>query len=66
MLQELDWPADQWKPTKQGRLSRGSRCTDDEVDFRFVPGPALSKKLIASVSAHSERGKHLEAFFGRM
>ncbi|MFG3495961.1 tyrosine-type recombinase/integrase [Streptomyces sp. NPDC047928] len=38
--------------------------TDDEIDFRYVPGPKLSQALIEAVRAHGRRGEHLEAFFG--
>ncbi|NUL02445.1 hypothetical protein HRW07_04130 [Streptomyces lunaelactis] len=38
--------------------------TDDEIDFRFVPGPKLAKQLITSVGNQGERGRHLKAFFG--
>ncbi|WP_335971633.1 hypothetical protein [Streptomyces sp. CA2R106] len=38
--------------------------TDDEVDFRYVPEPALARALITAVAAQSSRGEHLEAFFG--
>lgn len=38
--------------------------TDDEIDFRFVPGPKLAKKLITAVGAQGVRGQHLKAFFG--
>ncbi len=38
--------------------------TDDEIDFRFVPGPALAKKLIAACGEQGARGHHLKAFFG--
>ncbi|SOD76263.1 hypothetical protein SAMN06272781_4089 [Streptomyces sp. 1222.2] len=38
--------------------------TDDEIDFRFVPGPKLAKALINAVGEQSERGRHLMAFFG--
>ncbi|WP_406730412.1 tyrosine-type recombinase/integrase [Streptomyces sp. NBC_01794] len=38
--------------------------TDDEIDFRFVPGPKQAKKLIDAVGAQGERGRHLRAFFG--
>ncbi|MFI1826612.1 tyrosine-type recombinase/integrase [Streptomyces sp. NPDC020412] len=38
--------------------------TDDEIDFRFVPGPKLAKKLITAVGELGERGRHLKAFFG--
>ncbi|WP_399927007.1 tyrosine-type recombinase/integrase [Streptomyces kanamyceticus] len=38
--------------------------TDDEIDFRFVPGPKLARKLIEAVGAQGKRGRHLMAFFG--
>lgn len=38
--------------------------TDDEIDFRYVPGPALARGLIKAVSTSSPRGAHLAAFFG--
>ncbi|MEU3691937.1 hypothetical protein [Streptomyces narbonensis] len=38
--------------------------TDDEIDFRYVPGPALARKLIDAVEAQGDRGRHLKAFFG--
>ncbi|MGC5345106.1 site-specific integrase [Streptomyces sp. DT24] len=38
--------------------------TDDEVDFRYVPGPALARKLIGAVGAQGDRVRHLKAFFG--
>lgn len=38
--------------------------TDDEIDFRYVPGPALAKKLIDAVGTQGERGKHLKASSG--
>ncbi|MGP3990674.1 tyrosine-type recombinase/integrase [Streptomyces sp. 3N207] len=38
--------------------------TNDEVDFRFVPGPALARRLIAAAGALGRRGQHLHAFFG--
>ncbi|MGW8377850.1 site-specific integrase [Streptomyces sp. ODS28] len=37
---------------------------DDEIDFRWVPGPELARSLIAAVRAIGPRGEHLEAFFG--
>ncbi|MFC5719850.1 tyrosine-type recombinase/integrase [Streptomyces gamaensis] len=40
--------------------------TDEEVDFRFVPGPKLAKALIQAVRDQGTRGEHLEAFFGCM
>ncbi|WP_103545313.1 site-specific integrase [Streptomyces sp. SM1] len=38
--------------------------TDDEIDFRYVPGPALARSFIDAVRATGTRGKHLAAFFG--
>ncbi|WP_432129553.1 hypothetical protein [Streptomyces sp. bgisy082] len=38
--------------------------TDDEIDFRYVPGPALARKLIDAVGEQGVRGRHLKAFFG--
>ncbi len=38
--------------------------TDDEIDFRFVPGPKLAKALIDAVGEQGARGRHLMAFFG--
>ncbi|MFF4438260.1 tyrosine-type recombinase/integrase [Streptomyces sp. NPDC001621] len=38
--------------------------TDDEIDFRFVPGPKLAKGLIDAVGEQGARGRHLMAFFG--
>ncbi|MFD3525039.1 tyrosine-type recombinase/integrase [Streptomyces sp. NPDC058653] len=38
--------------------------TDDEVDFRYVPGPNLARELLAAVNAQGPRGEHLHAFFG--
>lgn len=37
--------------------------TDDEVDYRYVPGPELTSKLLEAVKAQGERGEHLSAFF---
>ncbi|GAA4910313.1 site-specific integrase [Streptomyces coeruleoprunus] len=39
-------------------------ATSDEVDFRYVPGPRLSRDLIAGVAQQGPRGEHLETFFG--
>ncbi|MFC9910437.1 tyrosine-type recombinase/integrase [Streptomyces sp. NPDC127197] len=38
--------------------------TDDEIDFRFVPGPKLAKALIDAVGEQGARGRNLMAFFG--
>ncbi|MEU5186827.1 hypothetical protein AB0G83_06685 [Streptomyces klenkii] len=37
---------------------------DDEVDFRFVPGPRLSRRTITATGDQGHRGRHLRAFFG--
>ncbi|MER8028744.1 site-specific integrase [Streptomyces bauhiniae] len=38
--------------------------TDAEIDFRYVPGPALARRLIDAVGVQGVRGRHLKAFFG--
>ncbi|MFD4556605.1 hypothetical protein ACFWP5_20215 [Streptomyces sp. NPDC058469] len=38
--------------------------TDDEIDFRFVPGSKLARAFIDAVGEQGERGRHLMAFFG--
>ncbi|MEU5001027.1 site-specific integrase [Streptomyces sp. NPDC021622] len=38
--------------------------TDDEIDFRYVPGPALARSFLKAVRDSGRRGRHLEAFFG--
>ncbi|MEV0526782.1 site-specific integrase [Streptomyces sp. NPDC050439] len=38
--------------------------TDDEIDFRYVPGPALARSFLKAVRGSGPRGRHLEAFFG--
>lgn len=38
--------------------------TDDEIDFRYVPGPALARSFIEAVRNTGSRGQHLAAFFG--
>ncbi|GAA4657395.1 site-specific integrase [Streptomyces chumphonensis] len=38
--------------------------TEDEIDFRYVPGPALARRLIHAVRDSGPRGRHLAAFFG--
>lgn len=40
--------------------------TDDEVDFQYVPGPELARRLLDAVQAQGSRGEHLHAFFGCM
>lgn len=47
-----------------GKVDWKAPETDDEIDFRFVPGPHLAKRLIAAAGEQGERGKHLRAFFG--
>ncbi|WP_331445127.1 site-specific integrase [Streptomyces xanthochromogenes] len=36
----------------------------DEVDFRYVPGPRLVRRLLSAVAEQGTRGEHLETFFG--
>ncbi|MFF2651689.1 tyrosine-type recombinase/integrase [Streptomyces sp. NPDC058045] len=38
--------------------------TDDEIDFRYVPDPAMARSLLTAVRNTGTRGQHLEAFFG--
>ncbi|MFE2181118.1 tyrosine-type recombinase/integrase [Streptomyces sp. NPDC059455] len=38
--------------------------TDDEIDFRYVPGPALARSFLKAIRDAGPRGEHLEAFFG--
>ncbi|MFK4184702.1 tyrosine-type recombinase/integrase [Streptomyces sparsogenes] len=47
-----------------GKVDWKAPETDDEVDFRFVPGPRQAKALISAVGAQGQRGGHLRAFFG--
>ncbi len=37
---------------------------DDEIDFRYIPGPALARELIDPVGEQNDHGRHLKAFFG--
>ncbi|WP_329456764.1 tyrosine-type recombinase/integrase [Streptomyces sp. NBC_01497] len=37
---------------------------DDEIDFRYVPGPKQTASLIAAVREQGTRGEHLAPFFG--
>ncbi|MEV5607132.1 tyrosine-type recombinase/integrase [Streptomyces sp. NPDC052225] len=37
---------------------------DDEIDFRYVPGPSQARALLGAVRDSGPRGKHLHAFFG--
>lgn len=39
-------------------------ASSDEVDFRYVPGPKLARKLLDAVAQQGPRGRHLLAFFG--
>lgn len=39
-------------------------AVEDEVDFRYVPGPRQARSLIQAVKEQGPRGEHLEAFFG--
>ena len=47
-----------------GKVDWKAPETDDEIDFRFVPGPGQAKALITAVGAQGQRGGHLRAFFG--
>lgn len=38
--------------------------SDDEIDFRFVPGPEVARALLGAVRDSGTRGAHLHAFFG--
>ncbi|SDK79210.1 tyrosine-type recombinase/integrase [Streptomyces indicus] len=38
--------------------------TDDEIDFRYVPGPALARALLGAIRDTGARGEHMHAFFG--
>ncbi|MET9253714.1 tyrosine-type recombinase/integrase [Streptomyces sp. NPDC003717] len=40
--------------------------TDDEVDFQYVPGPALARRLLEAVGECGPRGGYLTAFFACM
>lgn len=37
---------------------------DDEIDFRYVPGPDVTRALLGAVRDSGARGAHLHAFFG--
>ncbi|MCQ4042983.1 tyrosine-type recombinase/integrase [Streptantibioticus rubrisoli] len=37
--------------------------SDDEIDFRYVPGPDVARALLGAVRDSGPRGKHLHAFF---
>ncbi|MEZ0064272.1 hypothetical protein ABIA32_000250 [Streptacidiphilus sp. MAP12-20] len=38
--------------------------SDDEIDFRYIPGPAVARALLGAFRDSGPRGKHLHAFFG--
>ncbi|MEU4925120.1 tyrosine-type recombinase/integrase [Streptomyces yokosukanensis] len=38
--------------------------SDDEIDFRYVPGPKVARELLGAVRDSGPRGEHLHAFFG--
>jgi integrase len=38
--------------------------SDDEIDFRYVPGPDRARALLGAVRDSGPRGEHLHAFFG--
>ncbi|MYW14250.1 tyrosine-type recombinase/integrase [Streptomyces sp. SID2955] len=38
--------------------------SDDEIDFRYVPGPDVARALLGAVRDSGPRGEHLHAFFG--
>ncbi|MFC9613905.1 tyrosine-type recombinase/integrase [Streptomyces sp. NPDC056938] len=38
--------------------------SDDEIDFRYVPGPSKARSLLGAVRDSGPRGAHLHAFFG--
>ncbi|MFD9486966.1 tyrosine-type recombinase/integrase [Streptomyces sp. NPDC059991] len=38
--------------------------SDDEIDFRYVPGPSKARALLGAVRDSGPRGEHLHAFFG--
>lgn len=46
------------------RISWSPPPTDDEIDFRYVPDPRLTRSLIQAVKDQGPRGEHLETFFG--
>ncbi|MGF2210543.1 site-specific integrase [Streptomyces albidoflavus] len=46
------------------RLDIAAPEVDDEIDFRYVPGPRLARQLIAAVGRQGSRGEFLSAFFG--
>ncbi|SCD49164.1 hypothetical protein GA0115251_109535 [Streptomyces sp. TverLS-915] len=46
------------------RLDSTPPDVDDEIDFRYVPGPALARRLIHAVQQQGARGDFLSTFFG--
>ncbi|MGX9922009.1 site-specific integrase [Streptomyces sp. NPDC002248] len=46
------------------RLDSTPPDVEDEIDFRYVPGPALARRLIRAVQQQGERGDFLSTFFG--
>ncbi|WP_097865511.1 tyrosine-type recombinase/integrase [Streptomyces sp. rh34] len=47
-----------------GQVDWSPPGTDDEIDFRFVPGPRLAEDLIDTAGRQGKRGQHLKAFYG--
>ncbi|MEU7045803.1 site-specific integrase [Streptomyces varsoviensis] len=45
------------------RLDWTAPAADGEIDFRYVPDPALARSLITAVRHQGGRGEHLETFF---
>ncbi|MET9414962.1 hypothetical protein ABZY03_12450 [Streptomyces klenkii] len=47
-----------------GKIDWSPPEVDDEIDFRYVPGPRLARQIIDAVAEQGPRGRHLRAFFG--
>ncbi|WP_308284217.1 site-specific integrase [Streptomyces buecherae] len=47
-----------------GRLDMAMPEVDDEIDFRYVPGPGLARRLLTAVGQQGARGDFLSGFFG--
>ncbi|MGA5128386.1 tyrosine-type recombinase/integrase [Streptomyces olivoreticuli] len=47
-----------------GKIDWSPPETDDEIDFRYVPGPRLVQQIIDAAATQGTRGRHLRAFFG--
>ncbi|MCQ8770854.1 tyrosine-type recombinase/integrase [Streptomyces telluris] len=47
-----------------GKIDWSAPEVDDEIDFRYVPGPQLTRQLLEAVADQGARGRHLRAFFG--